>query len=299
MDENISWERYRSFLAVMQHGSLSAAARALGSTQPTLGRHVAALEKQLGLVLFTRTQGGLVASKEAAALLPYAKQMASTAAALNRLASSQGKVVQGVVRVTASDIIGVEWLPPVLSRLNAQHPRLQIELDLSDHPQDLLHREADIAVRMFRPTQTQLIARKVGNIPLGLYASPHYVARRGKPSRIQDLAQHALVGYDQTTGFIRQAGKKLAVTSYDRARFALACDSNVAQMAMIKAGLGIGFCQAPLAERYHLEPVLAEQMGLALDIWVVMHEDLKSSKGCRAVFDALAEGLAEPGDYSL
>ncbi|WP_115717907.1 LysR family transcriptional regulator [Gallaecimonas mangrovi] len=290
MDKNLSWEWYRSFLAVMQHGSLSAAARELGSTQPTLGRHITALERQLGKVLFTRAQGGLIASQEAKALLPFAEQMASSAKALHRLASSQGSHIEGVVRITASDIVGVELLPPILAKLSNRYPALQLELDLSDKAQDLLHRQADIAVRMFRPTQQQLIARKVGMLALGLYASPAYLAHKTLPTAMADLTSHGLIGFDHTSAFIRDASKQLAVSEFERRRFALATDSNVAQLAMIKAGLGIGFCQDVIAKRYALCPVLPE-IRLNLEAWLVMHEDLKHSKACQAVFSALAEGM--------
>ncbi|MFM2479175.1 LysR family transcriptional regulator [Celerinatantimonas sp. MCCC 1A17872] len=291
MDTKISWELYRSFLAVMQFGSLSAAARELGSTQPTIGRHIAALEQHLGIVLFTRAQGGLVASKEAQSLLPYAQQIGTTVAALNRVASCQSSHIQGVVRITASDIIGIELLPPIFSKLRAKHAMLKLELTLSDQPLDLLHRQADIAVRMFRPTQQQLIARKVGNVSIGLYASQDYAQSHKLPVALEQLSEHALIGYDHITPFIRETTKKLNSNVFERTNFSLAADSNVAQLAMIKAGMGIGACQTQLAQRYQLIPILADSFCVNLELWIVMHEDLRYNKACRAVFDALCEGL--------
>jgi DNA-binding transcriptional LysR family regulator len=208
MASDIGWELYRSFLGVLNHGSLSGAARALGVTQPTVGRHVAALEKSLGLALFTRSQTGLLPTEAGHSLRSYAESMESTAAALERAAASQGTGVSGTVRVTASDVIGVEVLPPVIADLREQHPELAVELVLTDRVQDLLRREADIAVRMLRPRQELLVARRIGQIELGLYAHQRYVARHGTPGTIAHLAKHALIGFDQTTAFVTPGGVK-------------------------------------------------------------------------------------------
>src|SRR5471032_2705843 len=148
-----NWEWYRSFLSVVETGSLSAAARALGLAQPTMGRHIEALEHALGLALFTRSHDGYAPTDAALQLRPYAETLAATAAALRRVASSQGDGVRGTVRLTASEVVGVEVLPPILSALRRQHPALVIELVLSNQVDDLLRREADIAVRMVRPAQ--------------------------------------------------------------------------------------------------------------------------------------------------
>ena len=158
MTSNIGWELYRSFLGVLREGSLSGAARALGITQPTAGRHVAALEKALGVVLFTRSQLGLMPTEVALALQTHAEAMESTATSLERAATSQGEGVRGVVRISASEVVGVEVLPPIVARLREAHPALKVELVLTNRVQDLLRREADIAVRMVRPRQEQLVA---------------------------------------------------------------------------------------------------------------------------------------------
>src|SRR5215475_13730664 len=148
MAARVSWELYRSFLAVLTEGSLSGAARALDIAQPTVGRHVAALERSLGTPLFTRSQTGLRPMESALSLRSYAEAMSNSVAALERAAASQGTGVHGVVRVTASEVIGVEVLPPIVTQLREEHPNLQVELVLSNRMQDLLQREADIAVRM-------------------------------------------------------------------------------------------------------------------------------------------------------
>jgi len=292
MTSTIGWELYRSFLGVLREGSLSGAARALGITQPTVGRHVAALEQALGVVLFTRSQLGLMPTELALALRSYAEAMESTAASLERAASSQGEGVRGVVRVSASEVIGVEVLPPIVARLREQHPALKVELVLTNRVQDLLRREADIAVRMVRPRQEQLVARRIGQIELGLHARKDYLSRHGTPRSIGDLAGQSTIGYDQATAFIRSAGKSLQ--GFSRDGFSLRTDSDLAQLALIRCGAGIGICQVALARRdAGLQRVLAKTFSLQLETWVTMHEDLRNSPRCRATFDALVEGLQQ------
>jgi DNA-binding transcriptional LysR family regulator len=286
----IGWELYRSFLAVLDAGSLSGAARALGVAQPTVGRHVATLEKALGIALFTRSQLGLMATEAGLSLRIYAESMQTTAAALERAAASQGTGVRGTVRITASDVIGVEVLPPIITRLHEQHPDLAVELVLTDRVQDLLRREADIAVRMLRPRQELLIARRVGEIEVGLHAHKRYVARHGTPSNIADLAKHSLIGFDQTTAFVRSAGKALA--AWRREAFAMRTDNNLVQLALIRSGAGIGACQTAIARRDDsIVRILPKQFSLPLETWITMHEDLRNSPRCRVTFDALVKGL--------
>jgi DNA-binding transcriptional LysR family regulator len=293
MATDIGWELYRSFLGVLQEGSLSGAARSLGVAQPTVGRHIAALEKALKLPLFTRSQAGLLPTEAALALRSDAEAMASTAAALQRTAASQGAGVRGTVRVTASEIIGVEVLPPILARLRAQYPELKIELLLSNRVQDLLHREADIAVRMLRPQQELLVARRIGEVELGLHAHQRYLEQHGTPRSLADLAQHALIGFDTETPFIRSVGKSLQGV-FNRDNFALRSDSDLAHWALIQAGAGIGICQVALARRKpELQRLLPDQVSLPLETWITMHENLRHSPRCRATFDALVEGLQQ------
>lgn len=290
MASNIGWELYRSFLAVLREGSLSSAARMLGLTQPTVGRHVAALERALGTMLFTRSQLGLTPTEVALALRTHAEAMESTGAALERVASSHGEGVRGVVRIAASDVVGVEVLPPILAQLRARHPALKIELVLSNRMQDLLRREADVAVRMLRPRQAQLVARRIGRIELGLHAHRDYLERHGRPRSMGEVAGHAVIGYDQPAAFVRSMGASLR--GLVRETFSLRTDSDLAQLALIRGGAGIGVCQVPLARRdAALVRVLPRTFALHLETWVTMHEDLRASPRCRATFDALAEGL--------
>jgi DNA-binding transcriptional LysR family regulator len=290
MAADVSWELYRSFLEVLKEGSLSGAARALDMAQPTIGRHIASLEKSLGLALFTRSQTGLMPTEAAQSLRGFAESMQSTAASLERAAASQGAGVRGTIRVTASDVIGVEVLPPIVAALRDQYPELTVELVLTNRVQDLLRREADIAVRMVRPRQESLVARRIGQIKLGLHAHRRYLARHGTPGSIADLATHSLIGFDQPTAFIRNAGKALA--GWRREAFGMRTDSDLAQLALIRSGAGIGVCQAAIARRDDaLVRILPKRFSLPLETWITMHEDLRDSPRCRVTFDALVEGL--------
>jgi DNA-binding transcriptional LysR family regulator len=290
MEAKISWELYRSYLSVLKEGSLSAAARDLGITQPTVGRHIAALERALGLALFTRSQFGLMPTEAAQGLRAYAETMASTAASLERAATAHGEGVRGVVRVSASDVMGVEVLPSLIEQVRRRYPDLKVELVLSNRVQDLLRGEADIAVRMMRPEQEQLLARRVGSIEIGLHAHRDYLARRGTPHRVGELAGHALIGFDQPSAYVRKASR--AVPYFSRDSFSIYSDSDLAQLALIRSGAGIGGCQVPLARRNdRLVRVLSAEFSLQLETWVAMHEDLRASPRCRVMFDALVQGL--------
>jgi len=290
MDSEIGWELYRSLLSVLNEGSLSGAARALGVAQPTVGRHIAALEKSLGIALFTRSQLGLMPTDAAQALRPYAEAMRSSAAALKRVADSQGDGVKGSVRVTASEVIGVEVLPAIVAQLQIEHPGLKIELVLSNRVQDLLRREADIAIRMTQPKQDLLIARRVGQLELGLHAHENYLRARGKPGTLAELAEHALIGFDEETPYVREARKAFPI--WQREAFAMRTDSDLAQLALIRAGAGIGVCQVALARRNpQLVRLLPEKFSIGLETWLTMHEDLRNSPRCKLAFDALLKGL--------
>jgi DNA-binding transcriptional LysR family regulator len=288
--DNPDWSLYRSFLSVLRTGSLSAAARDDGLTQPTVGRHIDTLEKALGVALFTRSQQGLTATDAAVELRPYAESLEATAAALVRAAVGRAGT-RGTVRITASEIVGAEVLPPILTELHAGHPEITLELVLSNRTEDLLQREADIAVRMVRPTQQALTARFIGNIELGLHARREYLDRRGVPASIADLRRHALIGFDHENAFIRSV--RAQGFPVERSMFTLRSDSDLAQLAALRAGFGIGVCQVGLARREpELVRVMAKSFSFNLEVWIVMHSDLRTSARCRVVADALASGLA-------
>ena len=289
-DNEPNWEWYRTFLNVLATGSLSAAGRAMGLTQPTVGRHIDSLEAALALKLFTRSFDGFAPTDAALELQPYAAGVAATAAALRRVASSHGAGVRGTVRVTASEIVGVEVLPPILATLRSAHPKLTIELVLSNAVDDLLHREADIAVRMLKPVQEALVARRIGGIELGLHAHKRYLAAHGVPKTMADLAGHALIGFDRETPFLRKMQQQFPALA--RGGLALRADSDLAQLAAVRAGFGIGACQVALAARdKSLVRVLQPRFSPVLDTWLAMHEDLRESPRCAVTFSALAKGL--------
>jgi len=284
-----SWDHYRTLLAVLDDGSLSAAARTLGLTQPTAGRHIEALEQEIGAPLFTRSAGGLAPTETALALRPHAEAMAAAAEALARTASGEAEAMRGVVRVTAAEIVSVEVLPPILTGFHEVYPEVVIELAASDLQEDLLRREADIAVRMVRPTQGALLARRIGSVKLGLYAHRRYLEAHGAPQRLDDPTI-AAIGFDRDLTMQRALAERQV--SLTRDRFAFRADNNLAQLAALRAGFGIGACQAPLAARDpDLVPVLDNVFRYELEMWVAMHEDLKSSRRMRAMFDWLVEGL--------
>lgn len=285
-----SWDFYRTFLTVLKEGSLSAAARELGLTQPTVGRHIDALEGIIGFQLFIRSPQGLIPTEAARDLKPYAEQLAANTAALLRAATGQGKAVRGTVRISASEVIGIEVLPPMLANLNERHPDLVIELSVSDAVEDLLRQEADIAVRMVAPAQGALITRRIGGIPLGLHAHRRYLDLHGVPERLDDLRNHRMIGFDRESAFVRTMRKRVPLL--DIMRPTLKSDSNLAQMAMIRAGCGIGVCQVELAKRDpNLMRLFATEFDLPLETFVVMHETMKTTPRCRVAFDALVEGL--------
>lgn len=286
-----SWDLYRSYLAVLREGSLSGAARSLGLTQPTIGRHIEALEQALGLALFTRSLHGLAPTEGALSLRADAEAMEAAAAALRRSASGQGEALSGTVRLTASEVVGAEVLPPILAAFQERHPAVTIELVLSNRVEDLLRRESDIAVRMVRPTQGALVARRIGEVDLGLHAHPQYLKRRGTPGSLAELERHQLIGFDRETAFIREVQAK--GFPLNRGMFSLRTDSDLAQLASLRAGCGLGICQVPLAARSGLVRVLPGALNFKLPVWLAMHGDLRANRRCRLVFDALGVGLGE------
>jgi DNA-binding transcriptional LysR family regulator len=285
------WELYRTFLDVVRDGSLSGAARRLGLTQPTVGRHIDALEQALDLALFTRSPRGLIPTAAALDLVPHAESMAAAAAALRRTASGEAAAETGTVRLATSELVGCEILPPILAAFRHKHPGISIELALSNRVADLLRRDADIAIRLVRPTQDGLVARKIGVVRIGLYAHRDYIARFGMPDELEALFKHGFIGFDRDDWSFRSIG--VSNEDIGKLKFAFKCDSDPAQFAALKAGLGIGGCQVQLAERTPgLVRLLPDIVNFTLDSWIVTHEDLKGTRRVRLLFDHLATGLA-------
>jgi DNA-binding transcriptional LysR family regulator len=288
---NADWDLFQSLHAVLQAGSLSAAAKSRGLTQPTMGRHIEALEQKLGAPLFLRSPRGLTPTDLARQLEQHLAEMHAAAAAALRDASGSADSLKGAIRITASQIIGAEVLPPILGAFHGRHPEIDIELVLSNKTEDLSRRDADIAVRMMRPIQGALLARKVGSLGVGFYAAPDYVARQGIPQDLAGLREHAMIGFDRVAPPI-EALKDLALPwEISRDLFAFRSDNDLAQIAAVRAGLGIGTCQHQLARRYGLTPVLAEAFEFELEVWIAMHENLKGHRRMRLMFDHLVAGF--------
>lgn len=282
------WTLYRSFAAVARAGSLSAAARRLGLTQPTVGRHIDALEQALGVSLFTRAPHGLLPTDTALELLPHAEAMEAAAAALGRAASGEPEAPRGTVRIAASEVVGCEVLPPMLARFRQSYPAVAIELVTSSRMSNLLTREADLAVRMARPEQGALVARRLGATPVRLYAHRDYLAAHGQPSGIGDLEGHTAIGFDADVQFLQA----LRDSGLEREHLDFRTDDQLAQLAALRAGIGIGGVQAALAARDpQLVPVLPELTLMTLDVWLVMHRDLRGVRRLRLLFDHLAAEL--------
>ena len=289
---NFNWALIPSFLAAMEHGSLMGAARATGLSQPTLGRHIAELESQLNLLLFERTGRGLQATSHALALAEAARAMHAGAADFSRLASGAGHSVQGSVRLSASQPVAFHLLPHVLARMRQALPQVSVELVVSNSVSNLLLREADIALRMVRPEQNTLVARKIGQVPLRAFASTDYLQRRGTPQLPEDLAQHDLIAGDTNTEI--QQGFQAMGYPASALRFGLRTDDMNVQWAAVRAGLGIGFMG-----QYHMEsdPTIVALLPMnslpGLPIWLTVHRELHTSARIRAVYDFLAEEVGK------
>jgi DNA-binding transcriptional LysR family regulator len=290
MNSSPDWSLWRSFGAVVEAGSLSAAARKLRLSQPTLGRHIEALEQELGIALFERTLQGLKPTDTALRLY---EPVAGAGRALSEaalMAEGSSAALGGTVRITASTVISHYVLPPMLASLREAYPAVAVELVPSDSAENLLLREADIAVRMFRPTQLELITKKLGFIPLVCCAHENYLKRRGTPTSLADLRQHDLVGFDRSDLMLaaaRQLGLDLS-----RGDILVRTDSQTAMWELLKAGLGIGFAQVPLVATTPGMVALLPGISLPpLEVWLTTHRELFTSRRIRAIYDALAERL--------
>lgn len=288
--KSFDWALVRSFLAVLDAGSLMGAARQLGMHQPTLSRHVSELETQLGAPLFERTGRGVTPTALAVALAEGARQMAAGAETLARTVARQRERTTGTVRITTSQVAATWLLPPVIAELRALEPGLQIELVASNQLTNLLRREADIAVRMVRPTQRSLVARRLGEVALGLYAHEDYLARHGVPRHVTDLQHHQLVGFDRDDAILR--GFAAQGMSLAREAFAVRTDDQVAYAELVRHGAGLGFLAHYVARPWPgVRQVLPALAVPALPCWLAVHREIRGNPVVRKVYDALARAL--------
>lgn len=290
--DGIDWSLIRALLAVADAGSLSAAARATGVSQPTLGRQVAAAEQALGVAVFRRHRLGLELTEAGAALIAPARDMQAAAARLMLAAAGKATRLEGTVRMTASVVISQRVLPPLLARLRREEPGIELELHPSDDSDNLLYREADIALRMYRPTQLDVVTRSIGEIPLGVFAAESYLARRGHPASVDDLFAHDWVGLDRNDILIR--GLRALGRPVDRSFFGIRCDDQQVYWRLVEEGAGIGIFQRPLARRQTTLVELFPDLPLpGLPLWLAAHEALRQTPRLRRVWDFLAAELPE------
>ena len=288
--QRLDWALVRSFIAVMDAGSVSAAARATQGRQPTISRHLSELEAQLGVALFERTGRGVRPTAAGLAVLPAARQMQAAAEAPARSVTRGREATRGTVRITASQVVATWLLPPLVVEFQRAEPEIAIEIVASNAVQNLLRREADIAIRMVRPDQGSLIARKVGEVAIGAYAHADYLAARGTPRMPDDLLRHRLIGYDRDEAILRGFARLgVALTP---AHFVVRTDDQVANGQLVVAGAGIGFAADYWAALWPgLRRVLPELPIPALPCWLTVHRELRGNGVVKRVYDFLAEAI--------
>ena len=289
---SFDWNQVRAFLATVEEGSLSAAARALGQTQPTLSRQVAALERDLGVQLFQRGQGTMTLTDAGIALLDHVRAMGEAAARLSLSASGQSQDIEGHVSITATDMMATYSLPPVLTQLHDKAPNISIDIIPSNDVHDLLRREADIAIRHVRPEQGDLIAKRIGISSAHLYASSSYLDRAGHLESVDDLLSLRFVGLSPLERFlpsVRIPGLELKAE-----QFKVTAASGTALIELVRQGLGISILPQHSAKLFpELVPVLQDLVSFPVPIWLVTHEELRTSHRIRVVYDLLEESLSE------
>lgn len=287
---DLDWIYIRSFLAVAEAGSLTAAAKKSGQSQPTLGRHIRAAEDALGTQLFVRTTGGLQLTEAGLSLLEPARDMAKASARLATIAAGSDARLSGTVRITASVVVSHYLLPAIIADMRQIEPEIEIELVPTDASESLIFREADIAVRMYRPTQLDIVTRKLSDHSIALYASKELLSRQGNPQNFEELAALTFVGFDRSDMIIRTLrGLGFPV---DRHFFGVRCDNQSAYWQLVRKGCGVGAMQTiigdadPEVERLGFQPELP-----VLPVWLAAHAGLHKTPRVRRVWDHLANRL--------
>lgn len=286
--DNPDWNHIRAFLATAETGSLSAAARRLGLTQPTLSRQVAALEAELGVLLFERLGRSLALTGAGQELLCHSRRMGEAAEALTLTASGQAQAIEGTVRITASDVVSAHLLPPLLHQLRQRAPRLSIDVVAANDIRDLMRREADIAIRHVRPDQPELIARLVQEATAHFYAAPSYLQRRGRPAAPADLSAHDFVGFadvERSIAFMAPLGIRLTAEN-----FPVKSTSGLVSWELVRQGFGVSPMMDAVAEATAgVERLLPGTAPITFPVWLTTHRELHTSRRIRLVYDLLAE----------
>jgi DNA-binding transcriptional LysR family regulator len=289
--DTLDWNQLKAFLETAETGSLSAAARKLGLTQPTLSRQVAAIEQRMGVTLFERVGKAMALTPTGLDLLEHARAMGASAEALRLAATGRSQAVGGVVSVSATDAMATYLLPPLVRHLREKEPGITIEVICTDALSDLLRREADIAIRHVKPEQPELIARLIREAAANFYASEDWVGVHGHPRLAEEAAHLPFVGADRSGQFLAylcQHGLPLS-----EANFSCYADHSMAQWALVRQGMGIGAMIDEIArDTPGIIRVLDDLPPVRFPIWLVTHRELRTSRRIRVVFDALAQGLA-------
>jgi DNA-binding transcriptional LysR family regulator len=287
------WNRARAFLVTAEEGSLSAAARALGMAQPTLGRQVDALEEELDVILFERAGRGLVLTPNGLELLEHVRAMGAAAGRVSLAAKGHSETIEGTVSIAASQAHAAFFLTPILQKLRVQQPGIVVEVVASSEASDLKRREADIALRNFRPSEPDFIARKVGDNPAQLYATPAYLESIGNPKLPYDLRNADFISID-TSGVYIKGLNALGLNLTER-NFPIICENYLVMWEMVKSGLGIGVMDGRIGDREPLLRRAIPDLGLKFPVWLVAHREVNTSRRVRIVYDLLAEELAKVG----
>ena len=284
------WNRARAFLVTVEEGSLSAAARALGLTQPTLGRQVSALERELGVILFERVGRGLTLTPSGLDLIDHVRAMGEAATRISLSASGQSQSIEGTIRISASEVDAAYRLPAIVERLRTSEPGIDIEIVASNAASDLSRREADIAIRNFRPTQPNLIARKVKDLAGNIYAAPAYLEKLGGPKTTSSLNQADFIGFDRTDALINVLNT--FGFSLTQRNFPILSESHLVQWEFVKQGMGVGIMAQDIGDNEpRVQRALPNFDPIMFPMWLVSHRELNTSRRVRLVFDLLAAEL--------
>ena len=295
-DIAFDWNQVRAFLAASEEGSLSAAARALHQTQPTLSRQVTGLEQSLGVTLFERGHRKLQLTVAGLELLEHVRAMAEAANRVSLAASGQSQAIEGRVRITATEMLATYYLPPMLRKLREQAPGIVVEVVASDQVRDIIRREADIAIRHAQPTQPDLIARRIGFLRGRIYAARRLLDEVGLPQSFDDLADEDFIGIDDTEALIlgvAEQGLELRLE-----QFRVCAASGNCMLQLIREGLGFGFLPMDTGGLFDdLVCVLPELFDPEIPVWLACHRELHTSRRIRVVYDLLAEELKTLTDF--
>lgn len=284
------WNRARAFLVTAEEGSFSAAARALGATQPTIGRQVGALEAELGVTLFERVGTRLVLTESGVEMLEHFRQMGEAAARVSLAAAGQSSSVEGLVGITASEVISAFLLPPVIAALRREYPGIRLDLIASNTVRDLHRREADIAVRNVRPKHPDLIGRRVPDGAAGLYASPEYLQRNGTFETIDDLSRAEIINFDHTNVMLETL-VQMGVNVSDK-NFPIVAGNHLVQWALCRQGVALGFIMTEVGDRDPSVVRVVPDFTFPVEMWLICHRELYTSRRLRIVFDRLVTALS-------